>query len=121
MHPGWPEFSAWKFDSKTTTWHTAITWVEIVGQIDRGRPFLFSWQWNDGLVHLMVARGYDDTAQLIAVDDPAPIQERCNPGGDASGPFGGDFQFIPYSEFLGSAADGYGYMHGADVYDISHR
>jgi len=55
VSPGWPQFSTWGFNSNTTSWSTALTWNQVLGQINAGKPFMFSWEWNGGGAHAMVA------------------------------------------------------------------
>jgi len=55
----------------------------------------------------------------VLINNPWPPEGRCGPGGNASGPFGGDFEVITYAAFVGGAA--YDHDHGADIYSISHK
>jgi len=128
VQPGWPEFSKWGFNSNTTTWGTPLSWNDVKGQINAGKPFMFSWEWNGGGGHAMVAKGFQEIKlkvgpvqldlQMVVVANPWPPQGRCGPGGNAAGPFGGDLEIITYSEFVGGA--GYNHTHGADIYNIAH-
>ncbi len=124
--PGWPQFDTWGFNSTQTSWGTPLTWSEVVGQIDAGKPFMFSWAWNGGGAHAMVAKGYKSgfllppfSQQWVIVANPWGPQGRCGPGGNASGPFGGDLEIDTYAEFVGGP--GYDHTHGADIYNVVHK
>ena len=119
VQPGWPQWSTWGFNNKTAN---PLSWAELVAKIDAGKPFAFAWGWNGGGGHMMVVRGYAVNLLLgdsVYVDNPWGPKGRCGPGGNASGPFGGDFEYISYADFLG----GPGYDHvfwGAD-YDVTPK
>jgi hypothetical protein len=123
VNPGWPQFDKWGFNSSSTSWGTALSWSQVVAQIDAGTPFMFSWAWNGGGAHAMVAKGYSAATigalRWVLVANPWPPQGRCGPGGDASGPFGGDLEIDSYAEFVGGP--GYDHTHGADIYNIAHK
>jgi hypothetical protein len=128
-NPGWPQFSTWGFTSSQTACGTPLSWTDVKGQTDSGMPFMFSWAWNGGGAHAMVAKGYVDITlpppfpipiyQAVVMANPWSWQGRCGPGGNAAGPFGGDIEIIPYSEFAGGP--GYDHTHGADIYNIKHQ
>jgi Papain-like cysteine protease AvrRpt2 len=127
-NPGWPQFSAWGFTSDQTALGAALSWTDVTGQINSGMPFMFSWAWNGGGGHAMVAKGYFNfpgiapflpASTLVYVANPWSWQGRCGPGGNASGPFGGDIEWITYSEFVGGP--GYDHTHMADIYNIKHQ
>jgi Peptidase_C39 like family len=121
---GWPQFSTWGYQSNQTTWGTALSWSQVTGEINVGRPFMFSWAWNGGGAHAMVAYGYYTFNFLgiklnyVLVNNPWPPQNvsRCGSGGKAAGPFGGDNQWDTYAEFVGGP--GYDHTHGSDISNI---
>lgn len=123
VNPGWPQFSTWHFDSKSTAWGTPLSWAQVEGQINADRPFMFSWAWNGGGAHAMVAKGYYNISffgislNWVVVDNPWPPEGHFV-SGNAGGPFGGDLEVVTYSEFVGGP--GYDHTHGADVYDVTH-
>lgn len=123
INPGWPQFALWHFNSNATAWGTPLTWAQVQAQINGDKPFMFSWAWNGGGAHAMVANGYRDITFLginthwVVVNNPWPPEGRFV-AGNASGPFGGDLEIITYAEFVGGA--GYNHTHGADVYDVTH-
>jgi len=125
VSPGWPQFSTWNYNSNSTNWGTALSWNAAMAEINSGRPFLFSWAWNGGGGHALAANGYLNIKFLglslnwIYVDNPWPPQGRCGPGGNASGPFGGDMEIDTYADFVGGP--GFDHTHGADIYNISYK
>jgi len=136
VKPGWPDLSTWGYNSKQTNWGTPLSWSQVINEINAGRPFMFSWAWNSGGAHAMVAYGYFNfngslfnglsapfaithATYWVYIANPLPSQGRCGSGGDASGPFGGDDEVVTYSEFVGGS--GYNHTHGADIYNISHQ
>ena len=125
VNPGWPQFSTWNYNSNSTNWGTALGWNSVMNEINNGRPFMFSWAWNGGGGHAMVAKGYLNinfigiSTNWVYVDNPWPPVGRCGPGGNASGQFGGDIEIDTYAEFVGGP--GYNHTHGADIYNISYK
>jgi hypothetical protein len=125
VNPGWPQFDTWNFNSTTTPSGTALSWSQVMGQINNNQPFVFAWAWNGGGGHAMVAKGYFNFDLLglswnwIWVDNPWPPQGRCGPGGNVSGPFGGDIEVDTYAEFVGGP--GYDHTHMADIYNVSYK
>lgn len=117
---GWPQFDKWRFSSTWTSYGTPLTWTQLRGQINVGKPFFFSWDWDGGGAHAMVVKGYERLwfLRLVVVANPWPPQGRCNPGGNASGPFGGDIELISYAEFVGGP--GFGHTHKIDIYNVAH-
>lgn len=100
---GWPEFSKYGYRSSRTS-GTALTWDQIVHQISVRRvPIAFSWKWNGGGGHMMVAYGYAivDGKRYVLIHDPWP-------------PNVGASKSIPYDEYVA----GTNYTHWDDFYDI---
>lgn len=130
VQPGWPQFDTWGYNATTTNWGSPLSWSQVIAEINAGRPFMFSWAWNGGGGHAMVAYGYFNFSlppfpfvtfppiNWVFLANPWGPQGRCGPGGNASGPFGGDDEIVTYSEFVGGP--GYDHTHGADIYNISH-
>ncbi|HZH97879.1 MAG TPA: papain-like cysteine protease family protein, partial [Fimbriimonadaceae bacterium] len=99
---GWPEFSKYGFTFKRTS-NRALTWAELVAEIDANRPIAFSWHWPGGGGHMMVAYGYSDETgvQMVYVADPWA-------------PDVGNTRIITYSHFVSSP----GHTHWDDFYEI---
>jgi Papain-like cysteine protease AvrRpt2 len=107
---GWPEFAKYNFDAKHTS-DTALTWDQLRKQISSGsncgnKPFCFTWHWNGGGGHMMVAIGYQTVGATNWV-------ERNNPWP----PNVGDHDWITYAEYV-SGAD---HTHWDDYYDITYK
>lgn len=123
VSPGWPQLSKWNFNDTETP--GPLSFSQVMNQINNNDPIAFEWDWNGGGAHLMVAKGYFNfdflgfTWNLIWVDNPLPPQGRCGPGGDVSGPFGGDVEIDTYAEFVGGP--GYNHTHGWDIYNVSAK
>ncbi len=109
---GWPEFPVWKFASQTTSWGIALTFSQLVAQIDANKPFCFSWGWQGGGGHMMVVRGYSSSIivfsgsgnQMVYINDPwAPNQ--------------GNTRWITYADFVAKAGD---HVHWLDYYNIKY-
>lgn len=106
---GWPQFSAWGFESKNTkndcedTDHCALSWEDLVAEIDGDRPVAFSWRYEGGGGHMMVASGYvliPPAGRYVVIDDPWP-------------PHSGDSELITYERYVDGT-----YQHWRDYYDI---
>ena len=58
VNGGWPEFDKYNFSFDRTS-NTALTWDQLKNQIYcLKKPIAFSWHWNGGGGHMMVARGF---------------------------------------------------------------
>lgn len=108
--PGWPEFGKYDFSFKRTS-NTALSWSDLRKQISNERyckkkPFAFSWRWNGGGGHMMVAKGYLTLAgtDYVVILDPW-------------GPCSGDERIITYADYVDSAGN---YTHWDDFYDITY-
>jgi uncharacterized protein YvpB len=95
---GWPDFGHWGFTCTLTPWGTALTFDNIVQQIESNIPVAFAL-WMEGAAHMMVARGYNDSNRMVYVNDPAPVNK-------------GDTRWITYDEYVSGA------NHLVDYYDI---
>lgn len=104
---GWPEFDKYGFTFKRTS-DTALSWEKLRTELANWkfcgkRPVAFSWHWNGGSGHMMVATGYVtvEGTNYVAILDPwAP----CT----------GDSRIITYSAYV----SGSGYTHWDDFYEI---
>ena len=104
---GWPEFGKFGFNFKTTS-SAALTWDQIRDQISRGQycegtPFCFTWKWNGGGGHMMVAMGYKTAGGVNFVEVMDPWS-----------PCVGDHKFITYNAYVSGAT----YTHWDDYYDV---
>jgi hypothetical protein len=103
---GWPEFSRYGFSSVHTT-DQALSWEALRSEILRNRPVAFTWHWNGGGGHMMVAVGFKNaderagTPNMVAVHDPLPVN-------------GGDRRFINYDDYV----QGNDHTHWDDYYGI---
>jgi len=124
VSPGWPDFDTWGYKFQETTWGTALSWTQLKGEISAQRPVWYAWGWNGGGGHAMVAKGYFDIDilfihdHLVLIDNPWPPQGRCG-AGNASGPFGGAFEWISYDDWVGGS--GYDHVHWQDIYQVAHK
>ncbi|WP_394826520.1 papain-like cysteine protease family protein [Pendulispora albinea] len=104
--PGWPVFNAWGYDYNVTN-DQAISKAEIKNQVDvRKTPWGFSWGWDGGGGHMMVASGYSVDANgnfYVTVKNPWPPRE-------------GDEYTISYGEYVGGPQ--YNHVHWRDYYNV---
>lgn len=106
---GWPEFGKYGFTFKTTS-SAALSWADLRTQLSnesycKKKPFAFSWHWNGGGGHMMVAKGYltlAGTNYVVILDPWAP----CS----------GDERIITYADYV----QGTGYTHWNDYYDVTY-
>ena len=107
---GWPEFAVWGFSSQTLPDGVALTFSQIITQIDGNMPFCFSWHWQGGGGHMMVGRGYSWPtfvifgSQTVYINDPWP-------------PNTGNIRWITYAEFVAKTGD---HSHWRDYYNIKY-
>jgi hypothetical protein len=103
---GWPTFSKHNIAFLETPEGVALTLDQLKLQIGcRHMPVAFSWKWDGGGGHMMVAVGYNtlSVAPLVEVDDPwAPTV--------------GSHRFITYDEYVAAAND---HSHWSDFYNFS--
>lgn len=71
---GWPPFGAYNYSAARTD-NAPLTWEDVKTQIGCLRqPFAFSWHWDGGGGHMMVAIGYQTQPSLqLIVKDPGGI------------------------------------------------
>jgi hypothetical protein len=102
---GWPEFGKYGFTFLKTS-STALTWSQLKGEVDNNRPVAFSWGWNGGGGHMMVAIGYAvvSSVQYVTIHDPWS-------------PCTGDTRTITYSEYVSVAGH---HTHWDDFYNLAH-
>jgi len=105
---GWPEFDKYGFTFKKTT-NAPLSWDDLRKQISnekycKKKPFAFTWAWDGGGGHMMVAKGYltlNNTNYVVMLDPWAPCV--------------GDERIITYDDY----DDGAGYSHWNDYYDVT--
>lgn len=102
VNGGWPELGYYGFTFKRTT-DLALDWDALKAQIDSGKPFCFSWHWNDGGGHMMVVIGYatQGTTRLVWIHDPWEVDK-------------GATYSITYDAFI----KGNNHTHWDDFFDI---
>ena len=106
---GWPEFNKYDFSFNKTS-SAPLSWEALRKQISResycgAKPFCFTWHWNGGGGHMMVAIGYTviDTTRFVEINDPWP-------------PCVGDHKFITYSAYVSGST----YSHWDDYYNVTY-
>jgi hypothetical protein len=107
VNGGWPEFGKYGFTFDRTS-STALSWEDLTEELSQnprcGRtPIAFTWRWNGGGGHMMVATGFVeiDNVRYVAIHDPwAPCV--------------GDTRIITYSAYV----SGTGYTHWDDFHNI---
>jgi hypothetical protein len=107
VNGGWPDFGRYGFSFQRTT-DTALSWNELKSELSSNRwcgrtPVPFSWHWNGGGGHMMVAYGYVSLAsgRYVAILDP---WSPCN----------GDTRIITYEAYVSGTT----YSHWDDFYRI---
>ena len=112
---GWPDYPKYNFTVSQTpdqTSTSALTWAQVQGQIYCARkPFAFSWHWNGGGGHMMVAKGYlvVGGVQYVDINDPEPYT-------NLSTLTGGTEKILTYADYV----SGSGYTHWRDYYNITY-
>ncbi len=107
VNGGWPEYPKYNFSADTTS-NAPLTWKQIQSQVYCAKkPFAFSWHWNSGGGHMMVATGYVtiDGTNYVSVNNPWP-------------PTSGVQEVDTYDEYVGGA--GYDHTHWNDYYNIAY-
>jgi hypothetical protein len=107
VYGGWPEFDKYGFTFERTS-DTALSWSSLTKELSPNKycgktPIAFSWHWDGGGGHMMVAYGYASVAGVnyVAIHDPwAPCV--------------GDTRLVSYADWV----DGAGYSHWDDFYKI---
>lgn len=104
---GWPEFDKYGFSFKRTS-DTALSWSSLTKELSPNKycgktPVAYSWHWDGGGGHMMVAYGFVSVGgtNYVAIHDPwAPCI--------------GDTRVLTYDAWV----DGAGYSHWDDFYQI---
>jgi hypothetical protein len=109
VNGGWPEFGKYGFESKNTT-NAALSWNDLRKQISdsrycKGRPFCFTWRWNGGGGHMMVAIGYKTVEGVNYVEMLDPWAPNV-----------GNHSFITYDAYVSGST----YTHWDDYYDVTY-
>lgn len=105
---GWPTFSMHKIAFSQTQDGTALSLNQLTQQLGcRHLPVAFTWKYNGGSGHMMVAIGYNllGPTPLIEVDDPGP-------------PKVGGHHFFTYDEYVAAIGD---HTHWKDMYNFSKQ
>jgi hypothetical protein len=103
---GWPDFAAYDFTFDRTS-NTALSWDALKRQIDCGnKPVAFSWRWNGGGGHMMVATAYAQIGGVnyVSISDPLPVNS-------------GSQRFITYTAYVSGST----YTHWDDFYNITKK
>lgn len=105
---GWPLFQLYGFTASHTEKGHALSWNQLVAQIDNNKPVGFAWEWTGGGGHYMVAKGYSTgMCNMVAINDPWPWNTDVNKGGTS--------KLISYSEYVKSST----HTHLVDDYNIT--
>jgi len=107
VNGGWPQYSSYNFSAASTS-NAPLTWAQIQSQIYCAqKPFAFSWHWNSGGGHMMVATGYVtiDGTNYVSVNNPWP-------------PTTGVQEVDTYDEYVGGPS--YDHTHWNDFYNITY-
>lgn len=106
VNGGWPEFAKYGFSANNTS-DAALSWSAVRTQIYcRKKPFAFTWHWNGGGGHMMVARGYMtvEGTNYVYRNNPLPVGI-------------GTADIITYNNYVSGA----GHTHWDDYYDITKQ
>jgi hypothetical protein len=104
VNGGWPEFEKYNFKADRTS-NTALTWDQLKKQLYCSKkPVAYSWHWNGGGGHMMVAIGYAEinNERWVLINDPWA-------------PNVGETSFITYEEYV----SGSNHTHWDDFYNIT--
>lgn len=104
---GWPEYQKYNFKADVTS-NAGLSWADLKSQIYcKKKPFAFSWHWDGGGGHMMVAIGYFtlNGASYVSVNNPWP-------------PTGGAQEIITYDNYVGGSV--YDHTHWNDYYNITY-
>jgi hypothetical protein len=108
INGGWPEYAKYGFTFDKTS-NAALSWKDLKNEIYcRKKPFAFSWHWDGGGGHMMVATGYVQIGEVayVAVNNPWP-------------PTGGTREIVTYDTYVGNAA--MDHTHWDDFYNITYK
>lgn len=116
---GFPQFGKYGFNHPQSK-YGALSWKELVSQINADKPVGFSWEWKQCKYkrqkstgsHYMVARGYImlNGMKLVVVNDPWP----ANPDKYK----GGSLKVITYPDYVNFCSS---YAHSYDQYNITKK
>jgi hypothetical protein len=112
VNGGWPEYNKYSFTADTTS-DAPLSWDQLTSQIYCSRkPFAFSWHWNGGGGHMMVATGYViiDGVNYVSVNNPWPPNPSVSSGGV--------MEVDTYDKYNGGA--GQDHTHWNDYYNITY-
>ncbi|HEX3765980.1 MAG TPA: papain-like cysteine protease family protein [Kofleriaceae bacterium] len=112
VNGGWPEYEKYGFTANQTS-NAPLSWNDLRTQIDcLNKPVAFSWHWNSGGGHMMVATGYFtfDGIHFVTVNNPLP----ANPA--VTG--GGALEIDTYEAYVGGT--GFNWSHWDDYYNITY-
>jgi hypothetical protein len=101
---GWPEFGKYGFTSSRIS-DEALKWKKVKSQIYcEKKPFAFSWKFNGGGGHMMVAIGYAmyEGTSWVYVNNPEPWGV-------------GNTEWITYESYVSGSY----YSHWDDFYDVT--
>jgi hypothetical protein len=112
VNGGWPEYEKYSFTA-TQTSDSPLSWNDLKGQIYCSRkPVAFSWHWNSGGGHMMVATGYVtvDGTNYVSVNNPLPANSSVSGGGTQ--------EIYTYDKYVGGPS--YDHTHWNDYYSITY-
>jgi hypothetical protein len=112
VNGGWPEYEKYDFTSSQTS-ESALSWAALKEQIYCARkPIAFSWHWNGGGGHMMVATGYVsiDGTNYVSVNNPLPANSSVSSGGAQ--------EVYTYDRYVGGPS--YDHTHWNDYYNITY-
>ncbi len=113
VNGGWPEYGKYNFKADVTS-NTGLTWAQLTDQIFcQKKPFAFSWHWNGGGGHMMVATGYQtlNGVNYVWVNNPWPPSSTSSSGGVT--------EIDTYDTYVGALSQGH--THWDDYYNISYQ
>jgi hypothetical protein len=112
VNGGWPEYEKYSFTSNQTS-ESPMSWSDLQSQIYCSRkPIAFSWHWNSGGGHMMVATGYVtiDGTNYVSVNNPLPVNSSVSGGGAQ--------EIYTYDKYVGGPS--YDHTHWNDYYNITY-
>ncbi len=105
----WPWFDS--FTYRRTASGKPLSWEELTQEIGAGRPVGFSWKWNTGGGHMMVARGFSAVPPgWVQINDPyyPKVDDKIL----------GDVRWITYADYVSRPDD---HTHWFDFYDVRYQ
>ena len=113
VNGGWPEYEKYDFTASQTS-DSPLSFADLKSQLYCAKkPVAFSWHWNGGGGHMMVATGYVSISGVdyVAVNNPLPV--------NASVSGGGTEEIYTYDNYVGGS--GYNHTHWNDYYNITYK